>query len=72
MGFIVLRALELITNTSSFNMPSLTEETEFTGPEETHLFAGILCDLDGTLIDSTDAIVKHWHKSVTQEMAAPT
>ncbi|KAI9829722.1 MAG: hypothetical protein M1826_005465 [Phylliscum demangeonii] len=24
--------------------------------------AGILFDLDGTLIDSTDAIVKHWHK----------
>ncbi|KAL9116927.1 MAG: hypothetical protein Q9187_006544 [Circinaria calcarea] len=33
------------------------------GLPETHAFAGILFDLDGTLIDSTDAIVKHWHKS---------
>ena len=30
---------------------------------KTHAFAGILFDLDGTLIDSTDAIIKHWHKS---------
>lgn len=25
-------------------------------------FAGLLFDMDGTLIDSTDAIVKHWQK----------
>ncbi|MCJ1313978.1 hypothetical protein MMC25_007658 [Agyrium rufum] len=34
----------------------------FTGPPEIHSFDGILFDLDGTIIDSTDAIVKHWHK----------
>lgn len=37
----------------------------FTAPMETHSFAGILFDLDGTIVDSTDAIVKHWHESVT-------
>ena len=51
-------------------MPSLNEEAVFTGPEETVSFAGILSDMDGTIIDSTDAIVKHWHKSVTQVLAA--
>lgn len=27
-----------------------------------HTYAGLLFDMDGTLIDSTDAIVKHWQK----------
>ena len=40
------------------------KEASFTAPVETHSFAGILLDLDGTIVDSTDAIVKHWHKSV--------
>ncbi len=53
-------------------MPSLTEETAFTGPEETHSFAAVLCDMDGTIVDSTDAIIKHWHKSVTRALAART
>jgi hypothetical protein len=26
------------------------------------VFKGLLFDMDGTIIDSTDAIVKHWHK----------
>ena len=40
------------------------EETNlsFTGPTETLRFDGILFDMDGTLIDSKDAIVKHWYK----------
>ena len=38
--------------------------SSFTGPTETHSFAGILFDLDGTIVDSTNAIVKHWHKLV--------
>jgi glycerol 3-phosphatase-1 len=25
-------------------------------------FSGFLFDMDGTIIDSTNAIVKHWHK----------
>ncbi|MCJ1433966.1 hypothetical protein MMC27_003331 [Xylographa pallens] len=41
-------------------MSSSTES--FTGPAEIHSFGGLLFDMDGTLIDSTDAIVKHWHK----------
>lgn len=44
------------------NMPLLEEDPLFTGRPETHNFAGILFDMDGTIVDSTDAIVKHWHK----------
>ena len=36
----------------------------FSGPTEMHSFAGVLFDMDGTIVDSTAAIVKHWHKSV--------
>ncbi|MCJ1284782.1 hypothetical protein MMC26_004118 [Xylographa opegraphella] len=43
-------------------MSTVTES--FTGPAEVHSFAGLLFDMDGTLIDSTEAIVKHWHKSI--------
>lgn len=50
-------------------MPPGTEEVAvaatFTAPVESHSFAGILLDLDGTIVDSTEAIVKHWHKSVS-------
>ena len=31
---------------------------------ESHAFAGFLFDLDGTIIDTTDAVTKHWKKSV--------
>lgn len=27
-------------------------------------FSGVLFDMDGTIIDSTDAVVKHWYKYV--------
>ncbi|OCK78782.1 HAD-like protein [Lepidopterella palustris CBS 459.81] len=37
-------------------------EPAFSAPAETHSFHGLLFDMDGTIIDSTDAIVKHWHK----------
>lgn len=37
-------------------------QPSFTGATEIHSFAGVLIDMDGTVIDSTDAIVKHWHK----------
>ncbi|KAL2055963.1 hypothetical protein ABVK25_003605 [Lepraria finkii] len=43
-------------------MPLLEETPAFTGQPETHTFAGLLFDMDGTIVDSTDAIVKHWHK----------
>ncbi|KAL8953053.1 MAG: hypothetical protein Q9222_001046 [Ikaeria aurantiellina] len=35
---------------------------KFTRATEKHFFGGILFDLDGTIVDSTDAITKHWHK----------
>ena len=38
------------------------EEGSFSAPASTHVFAGFLLDLDGTIIDSTDAIEKHWRK----------
>ena len=46
------------------NMPLLDKNLLFTGQPETHTFAGILFDMDGIIVDSTDAIVKHWHKCV--------
>ena len=38
------------------------DELSFDAPPQVHSFDGILLDFDGTIIDSTDAIVKHWHK----------
>lgn len=40
-------------------MPHL-EENNFSGPPETHDFAALLFDMDGTIIDSTPAIVDFW------------
>ncbi|KAL4976811.1 HAD-like domain-containing protein [Aspergillus desertorum] len=34
----------------------------FSAPPQILTFDGLLSDFDGTIIDSTDAIVKHWHK----------
>ncbi|KAL1954478.1 hypothetical protein VTO42DRAFT_1154 [Malbranchea cinnamomea] len=34
----------------------------FSAPPQVHSFDGLLFDFDGTIVDSTDAIVKHWHK----------
>ena len=33
----------------------------YTAPAEEATFAGLLFDMDGTIIDSTDAVEKHWH-----------
>lgn len=43
-------------------MGSLGVENSFSAPPEIHEFHGLLFDFDGTIIDSTDAIVKHWHR----------
>jgi hypothetical protein len=43
-------------------MPLVEDEPAFNGQPETHTFAGALFDMDGTIVDSTDAIIKHWHK----------
>ncbi|KAL4916255.1 HAD-like domain-containing protein [Aspergillus aurantiobrunneus] len=34
----------------------------FSAPPQILSFDGLLFDFDGTIVDSTDAIVKHWHK----------
>ncbi|OQD68693.1 hypothetical protein PENDEC_c032G03236 [Penicillium decumbens] len=34
----------------------------FSAPPEVQTFDGVLSDFDGTIVDSTDAIVKHWHQ----------
>lgn len=39
-------------------------EKKFARPTEFHSFDGALFDMDGTIIDSKDAIEKYWHKSV--------
>ncbi|KAI9811917.1 MAG: hypothetical protein M1832_000659 [Thelocarpon impressellum] len=39
---------------------------------EVHSFAGLLSDMDGTLVDSTAAIVKHWHKCVPRDAVIPS
>jgi glycerol 3-phosphatase-1 len=42
-------------------MGSATPPLSFSASTTTHTFSGLLFDFDGTIIDSTDAIVKHWH-----------
>ena len=34
---------------------------EYTAAPVQASFHGFLFDMDGTIIDSTDAVVKHWH-----------
>ncbi|KAL4741396.1 HAD-like domain-containing protein [Aspergillus similis] len=34
----------------------------FSAPPQVLTFDGLLSDFDGTIVDSTEAIVKHWHK----------
>lgn len=36
----------------------------FNGQTESHAFAGFLFDLDGTIINTTEAVTKHWEKLV--------
>ena len=42
-------------------MSLLERKPAFTRAPETVPVDGILFDMDGTIIDSTDAIVKYWH-----------
>ncbi|KAL8870831.1 MAG: hypothetical protein Q9174_003214 [Haloplaca sp. 1 TL-2023] len=39
-----------------------TKDEAFTRVAEKHSFDGILFDMDGTIVDSTTAITKHWQK----------
>ncbi len=38
-----------------------TDAAAYTGPSVRATFDGFLFDMDGTIIDSTAAVVKHWH-----------
>lgn len=42
-------------------MPHQQDELDFSAPAEVHSFSALLFDMDGTIIDSTSAIEKHWH-----------
>ncbi|KAK2612437.1 DL-glycerol-3-phosphatase [Conoideocrella luteorostrata] len=39
---------------------------DYTQPPQQVSFSGFLFDMDGTIIDSTTAIVKHWHKTAKE------
>lgn len=39
------------------------EDNDFSAPATTLDFSALLFDMDGTIIDSTPAIVKYWHET---------
>ncbi|KIW53936.1 hypothetical protein PV05_06343 [Exophiala xenobiotica] len=41
-------------------------EHSFSAPPKVLLAHGLLFDFDGTIIDSTEAVVKHWHKEAAE------
>lgn len=43
-----------------------SQNEDFSGPSIIRQYSAILFDMDGTIIDSTNAIVKHWEKSVSK------
>ena len=53
-------------------MTSSQPSGSFTGQQQTHTFAGFLFDLDGTIIDTTEAVTRHWEKSVELFLLATT
>ncbi|KAL6713505.1 DL-glycerol-3-phosphatase [Lecanora helva] len=44
----------------------MADQSKFNGQPEEHVFAGFLFDLDGTLINTTEAITKHWQKIASE------
>ncbi|PWY88268.1 putative 2-deoxyglucose-6-phosphate phosphatase [Aspergillus heteromorphus CBS 117.55] len=40
----------------------MSKENVLSGEAGSHVFAGVLLDFDGTIIDSTEAIVEHWKR----------
>lgn len=46
-------------------MAGLHDNSPFSSAAQDHFFVGILFDMDGTIIDSTAAVVKHWQKYVS-------
>lgn len=53
-----------ITKPSHSQPAAMGSQPDYTHPPQQVSFAGFLFDMDGTIIDSTPAIVKHWHKYV--------
>lgn len=45
-------------------MASNQRNGPFIGQLESQTFAGFLFDVDGTIINTTNALTKHWQKSV--------
>lgn len=43
-------------------MGSANNSGDYSAPPEHVTFDGLLFDMDGTIIDSTEAVEKHWHK----------
>ena len=39
----------------------MTSQPAYDLPPQDVTFDGFLFDMDGTIIDSTEAVVKHWH-----------
>jgi hypothetical protein len=44
-----------------FIMGSTGSNPTYTSPPQRAVFKGLLFDMDGTIIDSTAAVEKHWH-----------
>ena len=42
------------------NIGNVVVEGDYTAPAVQITFDGLLFDIDGTIIDSTAAVVKHW------------
>jgi glycerol 3-phosphatase-1 len=42
-------------------MGSVSNTGAYSAPSEQVTFDGLLFDMDGTIIDSTAAVEKHWH-----------
>ena len=55
------RVNRILPTVKLLNMPH-HEDNNFSAPPENYEFSALLFDMDGTIIDSTDAIVKYWRQ----------
>lgn len=58
-GHSLLQSLDTSISENSGRMGS---QPDYSLPTQEISFSGFLFDMDGTIIDSTPAVVKHWHK----------
>jgi hypothetical protein len=49
-------------NTPTGRASTPVDSSSFKAAPSIHAFSGLLFDMDGTIIDSTAAVVKHWNK----------